>query len=106
MSASVSTSFAMLHVLVFLAFFRAGKADIRAFIQQVLCVFRTPGYKRYGQRTDLSAIHIQPDAPRQHFYIFFFQTGGCAVTAFLSAFVKRFQQGLVFFMTHNPGFNS
>jgi hypothetical protein len=95
----------MFHVLVLLAFFRAGKTDIRAFIQQVLCMFRTPGYKGYGQRTDLRAVHVQADAPRQHFYIFFFQAGGCAMAAFFRAIMKGFEQGPVFFMTHNPCFN-
>jgi hypothetical protein len=96
----------MFHVLVLLAFFCAGKTDIRAFIQQVLCVFGTPGYKGNGQRADLRAVHVEPDAPCQHFYIFFFQAGGCTMAAFLCAFMKGFEQGPVFFMTHNPGFNS
>lgn len=99
---------AMDHAVVAMlgAFVSARLANIGAQRANGFGVFAASSHCRSCKRADLSAIHVQRNAPRHHLDVLLLQAGSRAMIAGNNAGVARFNARIKCFMTHvgTPGY--
>jgi hypothetical protein len=98
-AACVRAFLAMSHLMLG-AFFAAGFAHICANIANRGSEFASARHIAGGHAADLSAVHIELDAARHHFYIVLCQACRCAVIACGCARIALVDTGLELFMSH------
>jgi len=93
-------------VAMFGAFITARLANIGAQRANSFGMFAAPGHGRRCKRADLSAIHVQRNAPRHHLDVLLLQAGSRAMVAGNNAGVARLDARIKCFMTHfnTPGY--
>ena len=103
-AAGICTFPAMVHMTVFIAFFRASVADFHAEAAHFFGAAAAHAHELGGAVADGGAFHIQLNALGEHLYIIFLQTGGGAVVADSGASQASVDALLKFMIAHSGKF--